>query len=111
MIGQFQKEVATIYLESWFQALGEDKQREFLVVGLGNEAGEVAEMYKKNLVHNYPSSFMKERVGEELGDVLWHLAAIAFMQGLSLEEIMKDSMRKMRRRFPERFKAMEEEVS
>ena len=71
-------------------------------IGLGNESGEVLGKIKKWLRGddgNGPMS--KERkltLRDELGDVLWYLAVLARDLGLSLDEIAKLNIAKLKLR-------------
>ena len=68
-------------------------------LGLVGEAGEVAELVKKGIYHQH--GINREAVKKELGDVLWYVAALATEFELSIEEIMKANIAKLRARFPD----------
>ena len=70
-------------------------------MGLSGEAGEVTELLKKHLGHGH--ALDKERLGKELGDVLWYVSALATLHGLTLPRIAADNLDKLRRRYPEGF--------
>lgn len=54
-------------------------------LGLAGEAGEVADLVKKS---QYASRTLdRERLVEELGDVLWYLTYLVGEVGLTLEEL------------------------
>jgi len=101
LVDQFQREASTVMSEPWFTALSLDARMAFLVIGLGQEAGEAQEVYKKAIP--FQKERDKEKVAEELGDTLWHIATIATMEGISLADIMRKSMQKFRKRYPHRF--------
>ena len=63
--------------------------------------GEVAEIVKKHVFHGGPLS--REDLGSELGDVLWYLAHLADLIGMSLEEIASANATKLRARYPNGF--------
>lgn len=71
------------------------------LLGLVGEAGEVADYMKKALYHKAPLD--RAKLGAELGDVLWHLAAIATEMGLSLERVAELNLEKLRVRYPNGF--------
>lgn len=78
-----------------------EKVLTYTALGLTGESGEVAEEIKKAFYHAHPLD--KERLGKELGDVLWYLAVMADSLGISLEQIARDNIEKLRRRYPEGF--------
>lgn len=98
----FERDAMTIFKEPWFRRLDECRQRMFLVVGLGNEVGEVLQIFKKALVPG--GSIDREHLKEELGDVLWHMAVIANSHGILMDDIMEFTINKFRKRYPDRFK-------
>ena len=73
------------------------------VMGLGitGEAGEVADLIKKHLGHGH--EFDRNLVVKELGDVLWYVAAIATLNGLTLSDVAMTNVAKLRLRYPEGF--------
>lgn len=74
-------------------ALPQCKTKEYMVLGLANEAGEVAGVMKKLLRDNTPE--VKQIMKKELGDVFWYLAGTASEFGLSLEEVAEENIRKL----------------
>lgn len=70
-------------------------------LGLNGESGEVADIVKKALFHGHPLD--REQIGKELGDVLWYVADAASAIGLSLEDIARGNIAKLRARYPEGF--------
>lgn len=74
-----------------------------LHLGLAEEAGEVAGLMKR-VLRNFPKDqerATKEEFIEELGDVLWYLAACCAMQGTTLEEIWEHNVLKLKARYGE----------
>lgn len=88
------------------------------VLGLVGEAGEVfekhpeaadllkhaariAEMVKKEVYHKKP--FAREKLKDELGDVLWYHSALASDYDLTLQEIGQHNIEKLIARYPEGF--------
>jgi NTP pyrophosphatase (non-canonical NTP hydrolase) len=67
--------------------------------GAAEEAGEVLAHLRKHLYQE--RALDKEKLVEELGDVLWCVAATATASGLSLEEIAASNTQKLARRWPE----------
>jgi NTP pyrophosphatase (non-canonical NTP hydrolase) len=62
--------------------------------GLAGETGSVHTLYKKRLRDGDQFSGFREKVKEELGDILWYLTAIAGLEGLSLEDIAVHNLEK-----------------
>ncbi len=68
-----------------------------LLLGLCGEAGEIAEKMKK-VVRDKNSDFASidvEDLKKELGDVLWHIAAIANYFDISLDDIGETNIKKL----------------
>lgn len=68
-------------------------------LGLAGEAGEVADHIKKMIFHRH--GLDRETLREELGDVLWYVAALASNLGLDLEEVMAANLEKLGSRYPD----------
>lgn len=68
-------------------------------IGLAGEAGEVNELVKKGIFHQH--GLDKEKIAKELGDCLWYIAALATKLDLSLLQIMKDNIDKLKKRYPD----------
>lgn len=68
-------------------------------MGISGEAGEVTDYLKKVVFHSHELN--KEKLAEELGDVLWYLASTAEIIGYSLEEIAEMNIEKLKKRYPE----------
>lgn len=66
--------------------------------GTAEEAGEVLAHVRKHLFQN--RTLDKEKLAEELGDVLWCIATVATASGLSLEDIATRNRQKLARRWP-----------
>lgn len=70
-------------------------------MGLAGESGEVVDHIKKHLFHGHPLN--KEKLVKELGDSLWYVAAIASHIGVTLEDVAKANIEKLRKRYPNGF--------
>ena len=70
-------------------------------LGVAGEAGEVADIIKKAIYHGHILS--PEKIVEELGDVLFYVAAIASTLHINLDEIAEKNVEKLLRRYPEGF--------
>lgn len=71
------------------------------VLGLAGEAGEVADLYKKFLIHGHELN--KEKLILELGDIRWYLELACECLGTTVEEIELKNVEKLRKRYPEGF--------
>ena len=72
-------------------------------LGLCGEAGEVAELLKKHLYHGHPLD--REKLRNELGDVLWYVATLASDLGIPLSDVASANVDKLRKRYPDGFSA------
>ena len=69
------------------------------LLGLAGEAGTLLTEYKKWLREGESYQIFKERVAEELGDILWYVANIASKEELNLETIAKENLKKGKSRW------------
>lgn len=67
-------------------------------IGVAGEAGEIAELAKKQIFHEHGVDV--EMWKKEIGDVLWYLAACATKLDLTLEECMEHNIEKLEARYP-----------
>lgn len=74
-------------------------------IGLVGEAGELANYVKKGIYHNH--SIDRKEIANELGDILWYLAAIATVLDIRLETIMEQNIDKLRARYPQGFSSQD----
>jgi NTP pyrophosphatase (non-canonical NTP hydrolase) len=64
-----------------------------LILGLNEEAGEVAGVLKKS---QYTGNLLNfSRLEEELGDVLWYLQGLCNAMGLTIETLAKRNIEKL----------------
>ena len=79
-------------------ALTPDERLMDAAAGLAEEAGEVLAAVRK---HQFRGRTLDEaELGEELGDALWCIAAVASAAGLSLDAVAAANIEKLRRRHP-----------
>ena len=78
-----------------------DRQVSNAALGLAGEAGEVADYLKKVLYHGHKLN--SAELADELGDVLWYIAAVASLHGLYLDDIAEGNISKLLVRFPNGF--------
>ena len=71
--------------------------------GLAEEAGEVLGQVRKHLFQDRALDEQELRI--ELGDVLWCLTMAASTAGLSLEDVARANLEKLRQRYPAGFSA------
>lgn len=69
-------------------------------LGLGNEAGEVQGKIKKVLRDNGGifDTESRNKISDEIGDVLWYMAALSRDLGISLEDVANNNLAKLRDR-------------
>ncbi|WP_339879003.1 nucleoside triphosphate pyrophosphohydrolase family protein [Pseudidiomarina gelatinasegens] len=72
------------------------------LLGLAGEVGELSTEFKKQIRDGKSYKIFKNKVIEELGDILWYLASISSVEGLSLESIAKANLKKIESRTPQR---------
>jgi len=68
--------------------------------GIAEEAGEVLAHVRKHLYQG--RELDRERLSEELGDVLWCVAAVATLSGMELGAIARRNQQKLAERHPPR---------
>jgi NTP pyrophosphatase (non-canonical NTP hydrolase) len=69
------------------------------MLGLAGETGQLLSEYKKHLRDGEAHRLFKERVSEELGDLMWYVANVASKFGLDLDEVAAANLHKTRGRF------------
>ena len=80
------------------RGLTEDQRLLDAAAGLAEEAGEVLAHVRKHLLQGRPLD--REAVALELGDALWCVAITADTLGISLAEVARRNVQKLRSRFP-----------
>ena len=73
------------------------------VMGLCGESGEAIDIVKKWFAHGH--ALDREHLKKELGDIAWYLAEAATAMDLSLEDILRANIEKLKKRYPEGFEA------
>lgn len=71
------------------------------LLGLAGEVGELSTEFKKQIRDGKSYKVFENKVIEELGDILWYLASISSVEGLSLESIAKANLKKIESRTPQ----------
>lgn len=75
------------------------------VMGLCGESGEVIDIVKKHLAQGHELN--KNKIIEELGDVLWYVAEIAYVLNVDLEEVFEGNINKLSKRYSNGFSVNE----
>jgi NTP pyrophosphatase (non-canonical NTP hydrolase) len=69
--------------------------------GLTGETGEVTDILKKILFHSH--DFDRDALVKETGDCLWYLAELCSAWGITLDEVARTNVAKLRARYPVAF--------
>lgn len=72
-------------------------------LGLAGEAGECCDLLKKHQFQD--GREIREKMLDELGDVLWYIAESASALGYTLDEVADHNVKKLMNRYPEGFDA------
>ena len=70
-------------------------------LGLAGEGGEVADHVKKVLFHGHP--YDPAKLEKELGDILWYVACGCVALNITMSEIARKNIEKLRARYPDGF--------
>lgn len=70
-------------------------------MGLAGESGEVVDYIKKLVFHGHKLS--KDKLIEEFGDVLWYFTMLLSICDISIEDVMKKNIEKLKKRYPNGF--------
>ena len=70
-------------------------------MGLCGESGEVIDLLKKHVSQGHEVN--KEKMIEEIGDVAWYIAEIAYALNVDLETVLTKNIEKLKKRYPEGF--------
>ncbi|HCL3990060.1 TPA: nucleoside triphosphate pyrophosphohydrolase family protein [Pseudomonas aeruginosa] len=83
-------------------ALSHDEARLIVpLLGLAGEVGELLSEYKKHIRDGDAHILFKERVAEEVGDLLWYIANVASKFELKLSDVAKGNLQKTSDRWNE----------
>lgn len=85
-------------IETFELALPQCRDLSYMVIGLVNEAGELAGKLKKVLRGDSPLSDARAGMLAELGDVLWYAAGIASVLNGNLGEVAQGNLDKLKSR-------------
>ena len=70
-------------------------------LGLAGEAGECCDLLKKSKYQD--NREIKEKMIDELGDVLWYVSEAAAALGIWMEDIAQHNIDKLKKRYPHGF--------
>lgn len=88
------------YQKECYDLISEDGRKDMVlngVLGLAGESGECCDLVKKNRFQGHELS--KDKLIEEVGDVLWYVAETCSGLGISLKECAKINLDKLHKRF------------
>ena len=68
------------------------REKEYLMLGLMNEAGEVGGAYKKEIRDRVDNT---DLIIDELGDVLWYLTRLCDVYDIKISDLMVNNMDKL----------------
>lgn len=86
------------YQNEAFKFRADSSSPEERVMGLLEESGEVAGVFKRLLRGDYSEDVAVTKLHKELGDVLWYLSQIAVDNGWKLSEIAQENIDKLNSR-------------
>jgi NTP pyrophosphatase (non-canonical NTP hydrolase) len=67
-------------------------------LGLSGESGEVADHIKKGIFHGHVMN--RHEIAKELGDVMWYVANLSNLIGMTLDQIATMNITKLMKRYP-----------
>ena len=70
-------------------------------LGLSGEVGEILDHFKKSFYQGHELD--KDKLKNEIGDVMWYLANMCNELGFDLEEVMIENIEKLNKRYPNGF--------
>jgi NTP pyrophosphatase (non-canonical NTP hydrolase) len=70
-------------------------------LGLAGEVGECCDILKKHLFQGHELD--RDHIVEELGDVMWYIAETASALNVTLEDVARYNIEKLRARYPDGF--------
>ncbi len=96
---QYQKEASrTLIDEPGFKLTNQEVMILWNSTGIAGEAGELSESIKHGIFHRHGLDL--NNIKEELGDLMWYVAALCTKLGFNLSDVMKGNISKLKRRYP-----------
>ena len=75
-------------------------------IGICSEGGELLDLVKKIIFQGKkPSEELRNKVKNELGDVMWYVQQVLITMEWDLEEVLAENTKKLSGRYPEGFDA------
>lgn len=78
-----------------------DEALSIVMLGLSGEVGSLSTEYKKKLRDGDNYVIFRDKIIEELGDVIWYLTAISIIEDIPLSEILQFNLKKTKERWHE----------
>lgn len=89
---------------SVFKDVFNSKSLSYYAMGLGGESGELLNKIKKIIRGDYGTELPEEKrkdIQQELGDILWYIAALCTFFGFGMNEVMTSNILKLNKRHSE----------
>ncbi|MBA4541964.1 nucleoside triphosphate pyrophosphohydrolase family protein [Thermoactinomyces daqus] len=83
------------------QSLTKREQLTMLALGLGGEAGEVADLIKKVVFHGHEMD--RDKLIKESGDVIWYMENLLDYFDIPMSEVYETNIQKLLSRYPDGF--------
>lgn len=88
-------------LATWNSTQDETARKLNATLGIAGEAGEFADMIKKDVFHGVPAD--RDKILKELGDILYYVTVAAYEHGFNLEHVARTNNAKLAARYPQGF--------
>lgn len=88
-------------LYTWNSTQDETARKLNATLGICGEAGEFADLIKKDVFHGVPAD--RDKVLKELGDILYYVTVNAYEHGYTLEHVAVTNNKKLAARYPNGF--------
>lgn len=72
-----------------FNQENENEVISICLLGLSGEVGELATEYKKKIRDGESYQSFREKIIEEMGDIMWYLSSIATHEDIEFSEVLK----------------------
>lgn len=72
-----------------------------MVLGISTEAGELLDVFKKNLAYKKDIDWVNVR--EEIGDLMWYISNFCTINNLDFGDILLKNVEKLKVRYPDKF--------